>query len=87
MVADGAPIETSPELVLLSNINKYGTESVMGRALGHNEILSMNTAQVIVSAYNERFKATDWVKWAQDNPAQSRLVNEAMKLAEEYGWS
>ena len=87
MVADGAPLETSPELVLLTNINKYGVESVMGRPLGHNEILCLNTVEVILNAYNERFKAGDWVKWAQDNVGRSKLLNESMKLAGEYGWS
>ena len=87
MVADGAPIETSPELVLLSNINKYGVEAVMGRTLGHNEILCMNTAEAIINAYNAKFSSKDWAKWAQDNPGSSALLNESMMLAREYGWS
>jgi len=81
VVADGWPIETSPELLLLANINKYGVESVMGRPLSHNEILSMNTAEAIVSAYKGRNSADDWVKWGQDNPHQAALLNEAMRLA------
>lgn len=80
MVADGEPIELSPELSLIANINRYGVESVMGRVLGHNELLCMNTAETIVSAYNGRAKATDWVKWGQEN-SSSRLLNEAMRLA------
>ena len=87
MVADGAPLETSPELVLLTNINKYGVQAVMGRTLGHNEILCMNTAESIVGACTSRFKSTDWAQWAQDNPGQSQLLNEAMLLAGDYGWS
>ena len=82
MVADGKPLEWSPELLLLSNINKYGTEAVMGRALSHLEIRSMNTAENIVRAYNERFAAKDWVEWGQTNPGQARLLNEAMRLVD-----
>ena len=60
MVADGEPIGLSPELSLIANINRYGVEAVMGRVLGHNEILCMNTAETIVSAYKERWKVEDW---------------------------
>ena len=80
MVADGEPYE-SPELKLLANINKYGVEAVMGRTLGHHEILCMNTAEAIVSAYNEKSTSKDWVEWSQNNPNKSRLLNEAMRLA------
>ena len=80
-MADGEPIELSLELSLIANINRYGVEAVMGRVLGHNELLCMNTAETIVSAYKERWKAEDWVKWGQDNPSAARLLNEAMRLA------
>lgn len=79
-MADGEPIGLSPELRLIANINRYGVESVMGRPLGHHEILCMNTAETIITAYNERAKAADWVKWGQEN-SSSRLLNEAMRLA------
>jgi len=79
-VADGEPIDVSPELKLIANMNRYGVEAVMGRALGHHEIICMNTAETIISAYNERAKAEDWVKWGQEN-SSSRLLNEAMRLA------
>ena len=81
MVADGEPISLSPELRLIANMNRYGVESVMGRPLGHHEIICMNTAETIISAYKERFEAEDWVAWAQNNPDKSRLLNEAMRLA------
>ena len=87
MVADGAPVNTSPELLLATNINTYGVLPVMGRTLGYNEILCMNTAQVIVSAYKAKFSSKDWVKWGQDNQDDNALLNEAMQLAEDYGWS
>ena len=81
MVADGEPIDLSPELKLLANMNKYGVRAVMGRTLGHHEILCMNTAEAIVSAYNEKESSKDWVAWAQNNPYESRLLNEALRLA------
>lgn len=79
-MADGEPIELSPELRLLANINKYGVEAVMGRPLGHHEVICLNTAEAIVSAYKERAQAKDWVTWGQENPV-SHLLNEAMRLA------
>lgn len=87
MVADGAPIETSPELQLLTNINRYGTDAVMGRPLGYNEILCMNIAEDIISAYNARLKSESWASWAAQNPGLSSVLNESMLIAEEYGWS
>ena len=80
MVADGEPFELSPELRLLASINKWGVEAVMGRVLSYHEIICMNTAEMIVRAYNERGQAEDWVKWGQENP-ESHLLNEAMRLA------
>jgi hypothetical protein len=80
LVAEGAPIETSPELLLDANIMKYGAEAVMGRPLGHNEILCMNTARTILSAYADRKSCEDWVKWAQEHPEQNRILNHAMRL-------
>ena len=87
MVADGAPSETSPDWILLSNINKYGADAVMGRPLGHDEVLRMNTTEAIISAYNSKFKSKDWAKWAQDNPNDNKILNHAMMLVEEHGWS
>ena len=86
MVADGAPIETSPELLLLNAINRFGVEAVMGRPLGHNEILCMIEAESIINAYKAKFSQEDWAKWAQDHPGLNQLLTEALKLAEEYGW-
>lgn len=59
----------------------------MGRTLGHNEILCMNTAESILSAYNERSKSKQWATWAVGNKDKSEMLNEAMKLAGDYGWS
>jgi hypothetical protein len=79
-VADGEPYE-SPELKLLANMGKYGVDAVMGRTLSYHEILCLNTADAIVSAYNEKFSSKDWVEWEQNNPGKARLLNEAMRLA------
>ena len=73
-------MELSRELLLLATINKYGVDAVMGRAFSYNEILSMNTAESIVHAYNERAKEEDWVKWNQENPYKASLLNEATRL-------
>ncbi len=80
-MAHGEPIELSPELLLLANINKYGVEPVIGRTLSHHEILCMNTAEAILHAYNEKTSAKDWVTWEQNNPYKARLLNEALGLA------
>jgi len=87
MVADGAPVETSPELLLSILMDKYGAAAVMGRTLGHNEILCMNTAETITNAYNERLKSPNWATWAMENKNMNVLLTEAMKLAREDGWS
>lgn len=80
-MADGEPIELSPELILIANMNRYGVDAVIGRPLGHHEIICMNTAETIISAYKERFGAKDWVEWGQNNPGKAQILNEAMRLA------
>jgi len=85
-VADGGQHTLSPEYTLLLNIQKYGAEAVMGRALWHEEILAFNAIQRIISAYSAKTAAKDWAKWAQDNPSDNAILTEAMKLAGEHGW-
>ena len=87
LVAEGSPIEISPELQLEANILRYGVEAVMGRPLGHNEILCMNTARTILNAYNAKTSSQDWAEWAQNNPMDNKILTHAMKLVEEHGWS
>lgn len=85
-MADGGQITLSPELRLLASIDRYGADSVMGRPLYHDEILRMNAAAAVVSAYNAKYAQKNWTEWADKNPAQDLLLNEAMVLAEQYGW-
>lgn len=83
LVATGSPITESPELLLLSNIGKYGVEAVMGRGLSHNEILCFNVAEAVALACREREQSSDWVTWGRSNPIKHKLLNEAMELV--YG--
>ena len=60
----------------------------MGRPLGHNEILCMNTARMIINGYNARASnEIGMADWAQNNPEDNAALIAVMKLVEEYGWS
>ena len=85
-VADGGRVELSPELQLLHEIDRFGVSAVMGRPLYHEEIVRMRAAERIISAYKAKYSREDWAKWAQDFPQEDWLLNQAMKLAGEYGW-
>ena len=63
---------------MLSYIDRFGAESVIGRPLGYGEIQRMLSAEAIVRAYNERSRAASWPAWERDNPDKARQLNEAM---------
>lgn len=71
---------------MVSNISRYGAHAVMGRPLYHHEILRMNTAEQIATAYKEKYASENWAEWAKTNPGKERTLNQAMRLAREYGW-
>lgn len=77
-VADNAP--PPPELVLLSYIDRFGAQAVIGRPLGYGEIQRMLSAEAIVKAYHERSRAASWATWERDNPDRAKQLNEAMLL-------
>ena len=79
--ADGG--KSSPEVRLLSYIDRFGVEAVMGRkVLYAHEMRRMIHAESIVRAYKERStaNAADWVK---DNPGMAKLLREAQRMAED----
>ena len=79
--ADGG--NTSPEVRLLSYIDRFGVEAVMGRkTLYAGEMRRMIHAESIVRAYKERSRANaaDWVK---ENPEMSDILREAQRMVED----
>lgn len=84
LVADGSPIEVSPELLLLREISRWGVQSVMGRPLYYHEIQHLRAAERVILAYKSKHESEDWARWAQDHKAEDYYLNEAMKLARKY---
>ena len=79
--ADGGHI--SREALLISYIERFGVQAVMGRAhLGAGEMMRMITAENIVMAYQARADSENWAEWAAKNKKASRLLNAAAKLAD-----
>jgi len=68
------------ELVMLGYVERFGAQAIYGRALSGKELRGMMLAENMVKAYRERQQASDWAKWAQDNPGKAAMLNEAMKL-------
>jgi len=70
------------ELELLSAIQAYGAQAVIGRPLGAGEIRRMNVASNVIAYHKQRAASGDWVKWGTDNPDEAALLNRAMLMAE-----
>lgn len=62
---------------------RFGFEAIFGRQPRPVEMRQMIACENVVSAYNSRAAADDWVKWAKDNPAAAETLNQALKVA--YG--
>ena len=52
----------------------------MGRPLGYNEILCINTARTIINAYKSRQGSKNMVEWAKNNQKDNIILNHAMRL-------
>ena len=85
-VADGGPLEISPELLLARELNRWGVQAVTGRPLYHHELIRLRAAERVISAYSARKNSKSWAEWAQANKQENEYLNYAMKLAGEYGW-
>ena len=71
-------------MLLLNYIDRFGVQAVMGRStLGAGEIRRMIASDNIVHAYESRKRADNWATWASANPTQSRILNDAIRLAED----
>ncbi len=82
--ADGG--HYSPELDLLSQIDRFGVQAVMGRTLGYLEIVRLRLAESVANAYFERAKSNNWDTWARTYPDKHRLLEKALVAAIEYGY-
>jgi len=79
---DGSQPEPAA-LVNLRYVRKFGVHATFGRAaLRAREARSMEITETIITAYQARTHAEDWVRWAQEHPADNALLNRAMPLAE-----
>ena len=76
--ADGGP--QSSEIRLLSQIDRFGVQAVLGRMLWAKEIIRLRTAENIVRLYHERLNASSWAEWASANTNESALLNYCAKL-------
>ena len=74
---DGSPPAEVSELYY---IERFGVEAAMGRKhLRVGEMRRMVVVDNILTAYKSRKAAEDWAKWASDNPANARLLNDVEK--------
>ena len=74
-IAEGEPPPIELEAVRL--VDKFGAVSVYGRQLGACEMRCMEIAETIVDAYQKKTASESWAKWARENPALNRLLDEA----------
>jgi len=68
--------------VLKNAIVRFGVKAIMGRdVLSAGEIMRMNIAENIMTAFDMRNRAENWAQWVKDNPELSSMLNEAERLA------
>lgn len=66
------------ELTLLSYIDRFGVEPVIGRPhLSYGEIQRMLTAENVVDAFRSMKKATNWASWATEFPEKAKLLERS----------
>jgi len=85
-VAEGAEIETSPELFLDAKIQRYGVQGVMGRPLSGFEIRCMDYALKVYSYYMEMIGSASFASWSVANPRKSEILMDMMQLRKEWGY-
>lgn len=68
-------------------VDRFGVHAVYDRLLGVGEMRRIMHVEAIVNAYQQRAHwrdesgALNMADWSAKHPAQSRLLNEAMKAA------
>ena len=62
------------DLVMLSYIDRFGAQSVLGRPLGFGEIQRMLHAENIIKWTIQRNKAENWATWANQNPDKNATL-------------
>jgi len=82
--ADGS-LETPPkDLILLGYIDRFGAQNVLGRPLSGWEVRRMMLSERVLRAYNDRQRSNKWAEWAEANPEDAQLLNEAMLIYEKH---
>lgn len=76
--AEGGPV--SAELALLSYIDRWGAQSVLGRPMSAGEIRRMLIAERIAMAYRSRETAKNWATWAIENEEEANLLAMAQQV-------
>ena len=71
----------SQEVKLLSQIDRFGVEAVMGRRqLSAKEIIHMRTAGNIVGYYQSMIQAENRAEWAAANKEGSSILTQCERL-------
>ena len=76
-----------PNIIKLARlIDRYGARAVLNRGyIGYGEMLQINTAERIMSLYNEMQQFEDWSLWARQNKEGAAYLTRVMKKAHEAG--
>jgi len=70
------------EYILLSNIERWGVESILDRRILYNiEIISFNYIKRMTSIYHDPERAQNMVTWKERNPEDYQIYTEAKFLA------
>ena len=82
MYAEGAGDCREYELAMA--VDRYGAAAIIGsRPMTANEVIGMNWARSVVTAYQSRKAAKSATEWVKRNPELSKLLDWAAGLARE----
>lgn len=75
----------SKELQILSKIDRFGIEAILGRKTFYfGELKKMILAENVFLAYQARKNTKqDWAKWTDENPDSAKLLFDVEKMIQE----
>ena len=81
--AEGGP--ATKETRLLTYIDRFGAQAILGRPLSALEAQGLLTADAVLNAHSGRERAENWADWESKYPKQAELLAEALIAATKSG--
>lgn len=70
------------EIELGKLIDRFGTQSILGRSIGAKEVRRIMTAEYVVNSYISMTKSNNYAAWVNDHPQEAEMLSHAAGLVE-----